>query len=401
MGYYCPYGDYPCKPVNGVMMCSGNQCLTTSDLQALEEDDPDDPTDYQDDGEIDSAGQCLGQVYIFNGQRHRCRPSGWKTGFKNCCSSKLAKEKIYDSTGSTGATFALLKFGADAIRHAYDMTYLGYLFASGTVYIDIGSLDMGRTVITLSKSPNFSNPIIFDANSKQGEAIVNMLNRMGINPDATGIATVAGGDQAVANVMAGYAQAIGPAMALAITHLAISGLVKDPQMAAILNLAADAVFFYLFPGLMSPAGLAVAVITAIASFFMGGGCDKEDIITVTKRESGRCHYVGTRCIKRLRLGFVKKCIQRAKYYCCFNSKLARIIHEQGRPQLTTDIRNWGSAKSPNCRGFTPEEFASLDFDRIDLSEYFNDITRNITNSDELQRHIQQYFYDSVAQRISN
>jgi len=396
MGYYCPYGDYPCKPVNGVMMCSANQCLTTSEVQALEEDDPDEPTDYQDDGQIDSAGQCLGQVYIFNGQKQRCRPSGWQTGFQNCCSSKLAKDKIYDSTGSTGMTFSLLKFGADAIRHAYDMVYLGYLFAQGNTYVYLG-----ENAIILSKTADFANPIIFDYSSKQGDAIIYTLDKMGLDTDAAGIFTVPDGDLTVANAMAGYAQAIGPTMALAITHLAISGLVKDPQMAAILNLAADGVFFYLFPGLISPVGLAVAVITTIASFFMGGGCNEEDVITVTKRESGRCHYVGQRCIKKLKLGFIKKCIQKAKYYCCFNSKLARIIHEQGRPQLITDIRNWGSAESPNCRGFTPEEFASLDFDKIDLSEYFEDITRNIPKDYELQEHVQQYFYDSMGQRLSN
>jgi len=395
IGYFCPYGNYPCKPVNGVMMCSANRCLTASEIRTLEEDEPDEPSDYKDDGEMDSAGQCLGQIYIFNGEKQRCRPLGMKTGFQNCCSSKLAKKKIYDSTGSTGTTFALLKFGADAIRHAYDMVYLGYLFVSGNTYIYFGSMG-----VILSKSSNFANPIIFDIGSKQYEAIGHMLNQMRIRPNAEHIFTVSGGDQAVANAMAGYAQAIGPAMALAITHLAISSLVKDPQLAAILNLAADGVFFYLFPGLVSPVGIALAVIAAVVGFFMGGGCDKEDVITVIKRESGRCHYVGSHCIKRLKLGFVKKCVQRGNFYCCFNSKLARIIHEQGRPQLNTDIRSWGSSRHPNCRGFTPEEFASLDFDRIDLSEYFEDITRNIPSEVDIQTRVQEYFYGTVGQRVS-
>ena len=35
--------------------------------------------------------------------------------------------------------------------------------------------------------------------------------------------------------------------------------------------------------------------------------------------------------------------------------------------------NWGSAKAPNCEGFTPEEFQMLDFSQIDLSEVFADI----------------------------
>jgi conjugal transfer mating pair stabilization protein TraN len=50
--------------------------------------------------------------------------------------------------------------------------------------------------------------------------------------------------------------------------------------------------------------------------------------------------------------------------------LARIINEQGRPQL--DI-GWGTAESPDCRGLSPEEFQSIDFSQIDLSEYIDDM----------------------------
>src|SRR3546814_19770346 len=60
--------------------------------------------------------------------------------------------------------------------------------------------------------------------------------------------------------------------------------------------------------------------------------------------------------------------------CCFNTKLGRIIQEQGRPQLKAFNGNlWGTAKKPMCRGFTPEEFQALDFSKIDLSEYYADI----------------------------
>ncbi|MEW6587358.1 MAG: conjugal transfer protein TraN, partial [Nitrospirota bacterium] len=55
---------------------------------------------------------------------------------------------------------------------------------------------------------------------------------------------------------------------------------------------------------------------------------------------------------------------------CFNSKLGRIINEQGRPQIG---KSFGSAKDPDCEGFTPEELSKLDFSRLDLSEYINDM----------------------------
>lgn len=38
-----------------------------------------------------------------------------------------------------------------------------------------------------------------------------------------------------------------------------------------------------------------------------------------------------------------------------------------------DISSWGDPENPNCRGFTPEEFQMLDFSRMDLSEWYEDI----------------------------
>ncbi|MFH1671884.1 MAG: conjugal transfer protein TraN [Pseudomonadota bacterium] len=84
-------------------------------------------------------------------------------------------------------------------------------------------------------------------------------------------------------------------------------------------------------------------------------------------------------------------------YCCFNSKLARIVHEQGRPQLQGDISSWGGAESPNCRGFTPEEFQMLDFARIDLSEWYGDI--EVKAQDQIESDMEESvesFYDKIS-----
>ena len=92
---------------------------------------------------------------------------------------------------------------------------------------------------------------------------------------------------------------------------------------------------------------------------------------------------------------LKKYLERVtkkKTYCCFNSKLGRIIVEEGRKQLKN--LDWGSAKNPNCRGFSPEEFQKIDFSRIDLTEFTDDLqnqinTNNIQNlSDRMQEKIQ-------------
>jgi len=78
--------------------------------------------------------------------------------------------------------------------------------------------------------------------------------------------------------------------------------------------------------------------------------------------------------------------------------MARIVQEQGRPQLKAfgPSGGWGTAENPNCRGFTPQEFQQLDFSRIDLTEYFGDIQQNLSQKIQdaqttVQRKIQDHY----------
>ena len=127
----------------------------------------------------------------------------------------------------------------------------------------------------------------------------------------------------------------------------------------------------------SPAFIIGVVVFVVMKVLMGSGCDQGDIQTDMSRDSKMCHYVGDFCYKKYAL---IGCVQPAKGYCCYNSELARIFAEQGRPQLATFGADggWGAANSPNCRGFTPDEFQSIDFNKIDLTEYYSVIENNIT-----------------------
>lgn len=133
----------------------------------------------------------------------------------------------------------------------------------------------------------------------------------------------------------------------------------------------------------------------------GGCCDKDKVfmgliackdnekILAKKKNNDLCHYVGQHCSKKLKfLG----CIQTSESYCCFSSKLGRIIHEQGRPQLGI---SWGSGDSPNCRGFTPDEFQKLDFSKLDFTEFAKDIQTKTTNFNNIggfvQNKVQNFF----------
>ncbi|CDT76377.1 conjugal transfer protein TraN [Vibrio crassostreae] len=128
-----------------------------------------------------------------------------------------------------------------------------------------------------------------------------------------------------------------------------------------------------FTGAFDPTSLAISIAVMIIMDWIANACDEMDTSTAINKASGYCHEVGTYCQKKVKfLG----CVQKAEGHCCFNSKLARIIQEQGRPQLTSFSDGWGKPESPNCRGFTPDEFQQLDFGEIDLSEYVDDLTKD-------------------------
>ena len=81
-------------------------------------------------------------------------------------------------------------------------------------------------------------------------------------------------------------------------------------------------------------------------------------------------------ITRKRQKITKLCVRKKSHYCCFGSKLSRIFHEQGRPQID---KGWGSAENPDCSSFNINDFSRLDFSKMDLSEAFAEIFNNVKN----------------------
>jgi len=86
-------------------------------------------------------------------------------------------------------------------------------------------------------------------------------------------------------------------------------------------------------------------------------CSAEEKALGEERYAGNTHYLGRRCAKRV-LGV---CVKREREWCVFGSKLGRILHQQARPQLGI---GWS-----HCNGFTVAEIKRIDFDRLDLSEF--------------------------------
>lgn len=193
----CPYGSqWPCMSYNGASYCSELVCMATDNLVS-DLGDPVGSNDKTNDGEVDEEGNCIGEIYIFNGQDKRCRDWGLTIAFANCC--------------------------------------------------------------------------------------------------------------------------------------------KDEEF-----------------------------------LFGFNQCKESEIQLALLKGKGVCHKVGNYCSKEISLGLTDICIETSDSYCCFNSKLARIVHEQGR-SLIQGFDGWGDAESPQCRGFTPEEFQMLDFSKINLDEWIGDI----------------------------
>ena len=106
-------------------------------------------------------------------------------------------------------------------------------------------------------------------------------------------------------------------------------------------------------------------------------CKKSERRLKKKRYAGLCIYVGEYCSKKI-LGF---CIEKKRSYCCFNSRLAQVINACGRPQIG---KSFGSAKNPDCRGFTLEEFARIDFTDPKCQQAIEDYVRDMTSKINLE-----------------
>ena len=97
-------------------------------------------------------------------------------------------------------------------------------------------------------------------------------------------------------------------------------------------------------------------------------CTAEDKSLIEKRNKDLCHSVGQ--YKKKELGFTKY----TKYsYCCFPSKLVKIIQVQGKAQLG---KGFGSPKNPDCGGLTVEELQKINFSEIKFNEVFEDIFKS-------------------------
>ena len=120
-------------------------------------------------------------------------------------------------------------------------------------------------------------------------------------------------------------------------------------------------------------------------------CSSEENALGQAKEKKLVVYVGTFCSKKI----LKKCIQRKSSYCVFDNKLARIIQYQGRSgQLGI---GFGGASSPDCRGMSVDELQKIDFNRMDYSDFYDELNErtNMPDRNQIMEHMKNSIVDQL------
>lgn len=117
-------------------------------------------------------------------------------------------------------------------------------------------------------------------------------------------------------------------------------------------------------------------------------CSDEEKQLGKARENRVVIPTGEYCFKRQNFPGGSVCVDHHQTYCVFQSRLARIVQEQGRRnQLGI---GFGEGEFSNCTGLTPGQLQMIQFERIDFSEFYEDIRNRQNNPD----------YNKTARKVS-
>ena len=122
-------------------------------------------------------------------------------------------------------------------------------------------------------------------------------------------------------------------------------------------------------------------------------CSSEEKALGKAKENKLTVSIGEFCSKKV-LGV---CLEKKRSYCQFDSKLAQIVQQQGRNgQLHI---GFGKASSPDCRGITQTELQQIKFDKLDFSNFFDDLQKNkkIPDNDILTKRVRE----EIAAQLKN
>lgn len=411
-----------------VLWCSPDQCQSDTAGMITNVDVPPQGTnDLTDDGARNADGTCAGQMYIFNGRDMRCTKddirgmigsiakigaalalsfSGLGAALAGSMLGSMGVATTATVTLATGATATVTTTAmsvATSMITAVATSAVGLGIDAATTGIQPGwALQAGMQVamagIMAYVSSGLQSSVVNNAdgsvtrNTVQVSNIKDYTQIENMTKDMTSV-SVPSGSEGLLNMNEMY---IDPGPIVAPPAPDMFGNVVTTGTSVFVDYGAGTVTKVISSTTMGIATylskaqemlntFAPAIEAGMTASYSEKKCCHPDKVSPSCEQSemeewglqgkGSCHKIGTYCDTK----FLGMCMAHKETSCCFASKLARIIHEQGRPQLKsfgTD-GGWGSAKSPNCRGMTPEEFQLLDFNQIDLSEYVADVTANI------------------------
>jgi len=147
------------------------------------------------------------------------------------------------------------------------------------------------------------------------------------------------------------------AMSAAATTGAAAGGYSMGAYGLTMTYSSSAGFSFAFDPTTFAVAVAVLVIVEVTS------CPQDEKELAQKNGAGLCRHYSSNCN-----GFF--CTSVTRRYCCFNSKLAKIINTAAVTQL-------GRANS-DCSGLTMDEFGRMDFSAIDMSEFTAEIMATAT-----------------------
>lgn len=117
-----------------------------------------------------------------------------------------------------------------------------------------------------------------------------------------------------------------------------------------------------------PMSLAITLAIMVIMDLMS--CEPEEQMLALQKGQNLTHYIGSYCSKKV-LG---SCVEKTESYCSFNSVLAKVINVEGRQQIN---KSWGTAKKPDCSGFTIQQIQQLDFSEMDFTEFTKDVIKQM------------------------
>lgn len=345
------------------------------------------------------AGNYMTQdnLKIFSGEGDRCDRRaasvlGAGIGSKSCCNTSApdakANSQLFGSPIAQGVS--LLGSGVSAgSSYVYDymmssqkfVTAAQEMWAAGALTDNMAQQGLNAAQSSAESLANF-----------QFSPSVSLVPGLSIGYGALPQVTSAAGSSSLLGAGNTVVSAVGTSGTTVASTTTVAGVSTTTTTTAIgntgFNLSYNPTMLYITAAMMAWQAYNAAL-----------ACDEEDYKSSTKSNAKLCYDYGSWCESKDCGLFGCTCTKFRTGKCCFNSKLARIINQQGRAQLGLSMSD--------CGGFTVAQIQQLDWSRIDLSEFMADMLAQAQQSAStiMSGHIQQQLQDkltnSTVQNITN